>query len=447
MKIRTAVVVLALTLATAWTAQGHAATPPAAPAIRQAVVLGVAAAAPELGRLAYLQWSPVSGATAYRIYYRAVTLGSTGPWQCCLTRTDDTVAVIYGLPSSGEIEFAVTALTSAGESERGANTYRVAGDPGALGDGIGSVAGGTPTAGDQAATGLKTAAADAWRALEAEHRGYWEQEVAKLRQRDWQPTYFLQLSSLYEHRGTFYGFINEGLYQSSFGYFSLLRFSAETMSWENSDCIEHREDESGEEWSEIDYATTARRWQIPAEILKGWEQQLRARIAAGPDRFNAEFDSGPALTVTPATSAASNRQPVRVSLRWDRPVDLDLEIWDADGVHLLHRAFSQPRLNIRRENCGTDVTDGYGEEYWFFKRTSIDDFSSGEYVVSVAFPPTSGTATTAATATLTITQPDGSTVTRSRLVQMGKTNWHAIKIDAATGAYTIVDKIIEYKED
>jgi hypothetical protein len=134
---------------------------------------------------------------------------------------------------------------------------------------------------------------------------------------------------------------------------------------------------------------------------------------------------------------SSSDGDVRVELAWDDEVDMDLEIWDNQGENALFAASSY---------AGTDVTDGSGTEFFEFKQYGDEDFGSGKYVVSVFYAgqPEDGDIPSVPV-TLTITKPDGSTETRSGTVfwEAGQDQWHAFRIDAATGAVEDIDELVE----
>ncbi len=147
--------------------------------------------------------------------------------------------------------------------------------------------------------------------------------------------------------------------------------------------------------------------------------------------------STPAAGNAPAASAPAAAAPVKVTLTWDKPVDMDLEIWDAKGENLVARSFV---------HCGTDVTDGTaGNEFFEFRQFGADNFSSGKFVVSVYFAARQDESIDRARATLTIKKADGSTETRERTVdyETGKDQWHAFAIDAANGGITDIDQFIQ----
>lgn len=159
--------------------------------------------------------------------------------------------------------------------------------------------------------------------------------------------------------------------------------------------------------------------------------------------------TGAPTAPTAAPTSPAGAQPVKVELSWDKPVDMDLEIWNAGGTSLVHRAFGQQTdsIHFKGENCGQDITSGLaGQEYWYFKKTSDEDFTVGEYVISIFFAGMENSGVSEATAHVTVTKPNGQTITRQRLIQWekGKDQWHAFRINAATGDMVDIDKIIVY---
>ncbi len=148
-------------------------------------------------------------------------------------------------------------------------------------------------------------------------------------------------------------------------------------------------------------------------------------------------DPGSSAT-TPSTAGVT-----RLDLTWNEKVDMDLEIWNAAGENLLDRAFNL---------CGEDVKDGtMGREWFEFKRYSDeDDYSSGTYMVSLYFAARpEGSTVEQASATITVTKPDGSTVTRQKTInwEPGRDQWHAFTINAATGAITVKDQFIRVQQE
>ena len=142
--------------------------------------------------------------------------------------------------------------------------------------------------------------------------------------------------------------------------------------------------------------------------------------------------SDEATEVTPDSSLpAVEKGVVRVELAWTDPVDMDLEIWDAEGQAAITSA------GLENE----DVTDGTeGSEYFDF----TGDYAEGEYVVSVYFAE-STQVIDSAEVTLVVTNSSGQVETYSKTIswEQGQDQWHAVKIDAATGDITVVDEVIE----
>lgn len=127
----------------------------------------------------------------------------------------------------------------------------------------------------------------------------------------------------------------------------------------------------------------------------------------------------------------------KVTLSWDEPVDMDLEIWDNAGENAMFAASSYG---------GEDVQDGSADEFFEFKQYGEEDFSAGKYVVSVFYagrPDDSNVDSVGVT--LTVEMPDGSTDVRSGTVfwETGQDQWHAFRIDAATGAIEDIDQLVE----
>lgn len=141
---------------------------------------------------------------------------------------------------------------------------------------------------------------------------------------------------------------------------------------------------------------------------------------------------------TPATTAPAATSPVKVTLSWDQPVDMDLEIWNSAATNLIHRAFPEQRNNWLAPNCGQDVTNGQqGKEFFIFKNCGTEDFSNGQYVISVYFAKRpDGSSIDGVFATVTIEAPGKPPVERRRKVMYaeGSDQWHVCRIDAATGA-------------
>jgi hypothetical protein len=137
---------------------------------------------------------------------------------------------------------------------------------------------------------------------------------------------------------------------------------------------------------------------------------------------------------TPATVPTGG--VTKVVLSWTADVDMDLEIWDRGGENLKHRAFNL---------CGTDIKKGSDGPEWFeFKSYPDVDYSTGEFLVSAFFAGRENNSITSAAIKLTVTRPNGSTVERTKTIQWdpGKDQWHAFRINAATGQITDVDRFI-----
>ncbi|HNW92659.1 MAG TPA: hypothetical protein PKM88_07120 [bacterium] len=157
-------------------------------------------------------------------------------------------------------------------------------------------------------------------------------------------------------------------------------------------------------------------------------------------------------TTPPAATTPAASSPVKVTLSWDKPIDMDLEIWNAAGTSMIHRAFAQPNLGWNGANCGTDVTDGtQGQEFFIFKNIGTEDFSNGQYVISVYFASMGqNSSISEAFATVTITKPDGTTQPFRRKIQYqpGQDQWHCCRIDATTGAVIEeLDKFITVQQN
>ena len=129
---------------------------------------------------------------------------------------------------------------------------------------------------------------------------------------------------------------------------------------------------------------------------------------------------------------------VKVTLSWDAPVDMDLEIWDSQGQNLLFRVF---------DKIGSDCSDGSADEYFIFQKYGAEDYTAGKYVVSVFFFTDDSTTTslTSADITLTVTKADGTVETIPKTIyrEEGRNQWHAFRIDAATGAMETIDDYLE----
>ncbi len=155
-------------------------------------------------------------------------------------------------------------------------------------------------------------------------------------------------------------------------------------------------------------------------------------VVSPPNETSGPGSSSTAGAQGPDTVPALSDGAVRVTLGWDEPIDMDLELWDSLGENALTSA--------GLENGG-DVTDGdTGREYLDL----TGDYATGTYVVSVYFAEEENVVDSA-TATLTVYKADGSTEVRSRSIawEKGSDQWHAFEIDAATGDIVDVNEIVE----
>lgn len=137
--------------------------------------------------------------------------------------------------------------------------------------------------------------------------------------------------------------------------------------------------------------------------------------------------------------AAAEAGPVKVTLSCDQPVDMDLEIWDEPGKKMIARSFAY---------CGKDVVDmTQDQEYFVFDRYDTRDFSTGEYVVSIFFNARKDTSIKEAKVRIEVKRSDGGVVTRERTIlwEKGHDQWHAFRIDAATGRIEDIDDFISTK--
>jgi len=122
---------------------------------------------------------------------------------------------------------------------------------------------------------------------------------------------------------------------------------------------------------------------------------------------------------------------VTARLEWDVNADLDLEIWDASGENQLNNASSL---------IGEDVSSGLdGYEYFEFKDYGSEDYSTGEYMLSVYFWDSE--VVDSAEARLTIQDKSGDTAiyTKTIMWEPGFDQWHAVRVNATTGDITVVD--------
>jgi hypothetical protein len=126
---------------------------------------------------------------------------------------------------------------------------------------------------------------------------------------------------------------------------------------------------------------------------------------------------------------------VQVALVWDQAVDLDLEIWDENGVNAITSAGLL---------TGSDVLDGTkGAEYIDFTDYEDEDLSSGSYVMSVYFAEEAETVASA-NARLIVTDADGDVTEYDGEVmwEQGSDQWHAIEIDGATGEFSEINEYV-----
>jgi hypothetical protein len=123
-----------------------------------------------------------------------------------------------------------------------------------------------------------------------------------------------------------------------------------------------------------------------------------------------------------------------VWLSWDGGADMDLELWDSSGEQFLATAHSIE---------GDDATTGGQDEYFEFKDYGSDgDYGSGSYVVSAYF---FGGDESDTEVTITVQAADGSVETYTQTLQYlpPYDQWHAFRIDAATGETQVVDTFYE----
>jgi hypothetical protein len=134
---------------------------------------------------------------------------------------------------------------------------------------------------------------------------------------------------------------------------------------------------------------------------------------------------------------ASEEGVAVVTLDWEAPVDMDLEIWDVEGTQQLSAAWQQ----------GEDVTTGgEGTETFEFVDFEEGDFSTGEYTVFVYMADDMGH-TEEAEFEVNVTDADGDVTTYTEMLSAEVPNnlWRGFKIDAATGE--ILEELNEYVGD
>ena len=145
--------------------------------------------------------------------------------------------------------------------------------------------------------------------------------------------------------------------------------------------------------------------------------------------------TAPGSMVTDDRGLVGEAGDVAVWLSWDEPVDMDLELWGASGEEFLGSAYLY---------AGDDITvGGAGDEYFEFRAYDVEDFSTGRYVVSVYFAGLDPSGTRdSAYVTLTVQDRDGRVQTFKKTVlwEPGYDQWHAVEIDAVTGAVTPLDE-------
>ena len=179
----------------------------------------------------------------------------------------------------------------------------------------------------------------------------------------------------------------------------------------------------------------------PQEGEKGFGNFLPALVGSGMSGVgigdisrSLSGTSDPDAMVTTDEGYVGQSGNVSVWLSWEEPVDMDLEIWDASGDEFLLSSFSV---------FGEDVLNGaLGDEYFEFRATDYDDFSSGSFVVSAYFADMEATQGDEAWTTLSVQDVDGRVTTYSKWIlwEPGYDQWHAIRIDAATGDTTPIDE-------
>lgn len=138
-----------------------------------------------------------------------------------------------------------------------------------------------------------------------------------------------------------------------------------------------------------------------------------------------------------SSGSGTKGDPVKVTLSWEDPVDMDLEIWNSSGEEALFAASSFG---------GRDVEDGEeGDEFFEFKKYGDEDYTAGKYVISVFFAGSGDESITQADVKITIRMPDGSEETRNGTVywEEGRDQWHGFRVDAATGDIEDIDEIVE----
>lgn len=156
-------------------------------------------------------------------------------------------------------------------------------------------------------------------------------------------------------------------------------------------------------------------------------------VSTSDDPFGGGDVPGAAV-VTPGGSAEGAPGITTVWLEWDEPVDMELELWDASGEEYYDVAYSYGGENV--------TTGGLEPEYFEFKNYDMEDFSSGEWVISVYFSSLDADLDEAANVTLTLQDSSGQVTTFEKTVKWDPSydQWHAIRLDASTGSYTLLDE-------
>lgn len=147
-------------------------------------------------------------------------------------------------------------------------------------------------------------------------------------------------------------------------------------------------------------------------------------------------DGDTAAKFGPNDAPAPAEGVVQVALVWDQAVDLDLEIWDENGVNAITSA------GLSNDK---DVLDGTkGAEYVDFITYEDTDLSTGTYVVSVYFAE-EAEVTDSATAQLIVTNAEGDVSEYEGTVKWaeGSDQWHAFEIDGATGEFTEINEYVQ----
>jgi len=184
-----------------------------------------------------------------------------------------------------------------------------------------------------------------------------------------------------------------------------------------------------------------RDWKVVIVGLAALVVLFGCNFGSGDSSSSSSNTAGTASSSSAGTASSSSTPvqasgTVKVTLSWDKPIDMDLEIWDSPGQNLKLRSFNQ---------CGSDIQDGtQGSEYFEFKQYGSDNYANGKYVVSVYFAGMGDASIEECFADLEIIKADGSRDTRRRKIfwEAGQDQWHAFRIDAATGNIEDIDEFI-----